>query len=425
MSDAAAEKFGCEGCGKLYSWKPELSGKRVKCKCGGVMTVPDLGGPPALPDDVYDVADEPKPQPVSRAAAQAASAGKPASASGKPASARPAAGAAAPRSAASTRPGATGGGKTLAYQSGPNKRQREAAATLSYEPVREVWVPTGMIAGALLILGLQMFRKYGFTTPMYLNSAGLVIGSLIGAGLMIAGAFAIGSKVGISFGGIWTAVLKMIACVLIVDMTTSWLDALIGSMGFYITIFIAFAMYWGLFAYLFAMDAEDAVWIVSFFTGLKVLLGWLMIPILLGALTGGGSAVTTVAGGAATILASASSAVVERDEKIDYNRENKFTIEAKEFIEKKARYREMTPLVEKWYAAGAKDVFYEVSRDINGKTEAISLCVELPAEPDKRKECHAILKTYLIEVMQDTDVKDGDPELADESGKYLVMGLPR
>jgi hypothetical protein len=36
----AAGQFSCDGCGKSYAWKPEIAGKRVKCKCGGKLTVP-------------------------------------------------------------------------------------------------------------------------------------------------------------------------------------------------------------------------------------------------------------------------------------------------------------------------------------------------------------------------------------------------
>jgi hypothetical protein len=35
-----AGKFSCDACGKSYTWKPELAGKRVKCKCGQPMSIP-------------------------------------------------------------------------------------------------------------------------------------------------------------------------------------------------------------------------------------------------------------------------------------------------------------------------------------------------------------------------------------------------
>ena len=49
-----AGKFSCDACGKQYSWKPELAGKRVKCKCGTPIGIPahDPAG-----DDVGDLGD--------------------------------------------------------------------------------------------------------------------------------------------------------------------------------------------------------------------------------------------------------------------------------------------------------------------------------------------------------------------------------
>jgi hypothetical protein len=35
-----ASKFSCGSCGKSYAWKPEIAGKRVKCKCGQPLLIP-------------------------------------------------------------------------------------------------------------------------------------------------------------------------------------------------------------------------------------------------------------------------------------------------------------------------------------------------------------------------------------------------
>jgi hypothetical protein len=55
-------KFACNECGKTYKWKPEFAGKKVKCKCGYVMTAPKapVTAPPADEPDLdalYDLAD--------------------------------------------------------------------------------------------------------------------------------------------------------------------------------------------------------------------------------------------------------------------------------------------------------------------------------------------------------------------------------
>src|SRR4051794_30652218 len=56
-------KFPCSACQRRYTWKPELAGKRVKCKCGEVMRVPqrspaeEAADADALPPDMADLAD--------------------------------------------------------------------------------------------------------------------------------------------------------------------------------------------------------------------------------------------------------------------------------------------------------------------------------------------------------------------------------
>jgi hypothetical protein len=50
-------KFTCAACGKEYRWKPELAGKKAKCKCGAVVPVPAQAPRAAAPKP----AAKPKP----------------------------------------------------------------------------------------------------------------------------------------------------------------------------------------------------------------------------------------------------------------------------------------------------------------------------------------------------------------------------
>jgi hypothetical protein len=44
-------KFSCPECGKKYTWKPMLAGKKARCGCGVIMTVPQPeASPPEDPD---------------------------------------------------------------------------------------------------------------------------------------------------------------------------------------------------------------------------------------------------------------------------------------------------------------------------------------------------------------------------------------
>src|SRR5580698_7545917 len=56
-----ASKFSCGACGRSYTWKKELAGRRGKCKCGQMMDIPASVAPPPPPepqeDDLYSLAD--------------------------------------------------------------------------------------------------------------------------------------------------------------------------------------------------------------------------------------------------------------------------------------------------------------------------------------------------------------------------------
>ena len=60
MSESTkASTFACPACGKTYPWKPALAGKKGKCKCGSVMSIPlklpSAPPPPPAEDEIYDV----------------------------------------------------------------------------------------------------------------------------------------------------------------------------------------------------------------------------------------------------------------------------------------------------------------------------------------------------------------------------------
>jgi hypothetical protein len=74
-------KIVCTACGRTGPFRPEMAGKRVRCKCGNLISVPKLAEEPSEakaddlseplrpeplpaepgPDDLYDIREEPKP----------------------------------------------------------------------------------------------------------------------------------------------------------------------------------------------------------------------------------------------------------------------------------------------------------------------------------------------------------------------------
>jgi hypothetical protein len=61
MSSTDPGRIVCPGCGRSGPYRPELAGKRLKCKCGGIIQVPARSLP-------VEASDEPlRPQPVAPA----------------------------------------------------------------------------------------------------------------------------------------------------------------------------------------------------------------------------------------------------------------------------------------------------------------------------------------------------------------------
>ena len=79
---AASAMFSCDACNRQFRWKPELAGKRVKCKCSAVVVVPE--------NAPSETSEPPRPQPPKAAPskipqAQSKPAGSAASAPSDPA----------------------------------------------------------------------------------------------------------------------------------------------------------------------------------------------------------------------------------------------------------------------------------------------------------------------------------------------------
>jgi hypothetical protein len=62
MGEENGPKFTCPACGREFRWKPQLAGKKAKCKCGAAVTVPATApGAPDVDDEVIDFSDLPEP----------------------------------------------------------------------------------------------------------------------------------------------------------------------------------------------------------------------------------------------------------------------------------------------------------------------------------------------------------------------------
>jgi hypothetical protein len=300
-------KFACHECGKTYKWKPELAGRKVKCKCGAVMAAPKA--PPAAEDEpdldaLYDLAD----------AGQQAAAAAPAmircpsctgemepgtqvcpscgfnlktGRKGKSAAAAAGGGGRGPSVAAiPAGAGARGGGAaaTAAPGGGLAAFQAYGAPRKGLQKdAEDTGVVTEWVLPILFIvvgIGLSVaqatqFNTYTLALPDAMKQLGmrLVLSLVL---MVVAGALCI--KWGeIAFGAPGPAALKIAALAIgpaaLAQIVSFLLNDRWGMVGF----FLAFGMYFVMCHYLFEWDMSEK-WIV---TGVTLVICMLAVPVII------------------------------------------------------------------------------------------------------------------------------------------------
>lgn len=421
MADVGTSRFACEACGKSYTWKPELAGKKVKCKCGQILRVPQAQQEPPE-DDLYDLAPSEEPVKPQRAAPPPpitpSSASTSRSSGARPLPARAPVGR-APAVAAS-------GAGTVPYFPGPTLRDRERlAAQVLVDMKRDVYTPVILLVlGFLLYVGYYGIRYQMGGTGIAFTTLGLGLITAFKAALLIGFAFAVAGPLGVSFGGIYTAILKLAAIAVFCDGVTTWIDAGVnkisgvgggGVFGFGVISFpIALGLYWGLLTYLFSMDPGDSWMVVMILSVFDYIVRLAMIALLLRLVLGWGG----VAAGNVPVPAfgggGGMSNVDPVAERVAQLKDAQLLKEAREFIAG-GRQEALRSPVDAWYAAGCPNVWFEVSRDINGKVYPDGLIVELPKDKTKRAECYNILNRYY------QSLGDASSNEQDDGSPYIIV----
>ena len=309
-------KFACPTCGKQYSWKPQLAGKKAKCACGAAIVVPNAEAPSPPPppssaassnplDDPYDFAvpDDSAPPPVPKAS--------------------PPQFATAPVPAAHTAVAGAGvsGMGYVATQSRAEKYRRTGPAedSLVSKP-RDVYLPYGLcVAGGLAIFAWAMYalgvRSDGIA--MVSVVAGLI--TLIKTGVILGLALMFAPKLGISFGDFGTAVRKLVAVVVVSDAALLWAGTIMDELGatrpgwislreVVIRVVLAAAIISALCHFLFDMDAEETGMFAVPLALISLVLGFVLkiaAFVALAALFGGGAEADDAVSGASGEVAAA------------------------------------------------------------------------------------------------------------------------
>jgi hypothetical protein len=273
MSQVQEARFACEGCKKTYRWKPELAGKKVKCKCGTVMICPQTepGGGEA-PDDLYDLCPDtetPKKKPAA-VARQPAQPVVPAKGMSKPTS------------------------PVLGYAGSTRFKKEEVRAreenALGGPAWREMYVPAAMVLLGLL-LQVVATTYMGKGKWLAFDRALPQIGFRLGVDLVLSsiGIFFVIKMFEVAIGSPGPAVLKMAAICLLVPGLSGVLGMLIGADSDFVRMMVAsmltFPLGFVAFKVFFDMEFADAIYCVII---VSLVNDWAMTFLLGMVFSGGG-----------------------------------------------------------------------------------------------------------------------------------------
>jgi hypothetical protein len=243
MSTVSIPQFACPSCDRKNVWKPAIAGKRAKCACGNVISVPSFA-----PTTVASAA------PATPVAAGAVTR--------KPAAAKPAVGMPARKSVMADIP----------YRKGLQPEAPVAAAVTIPPIVRDVVLPVILIVAGVYATTADAMQASGARDSV---SVAAVIGPVIvtiivGLGLAVAAVLGGAIVAGIAFDGpLWQNIVKLCAIALLPLPVGSMVGRSIGGInGDIASSFVSIALYFALFWAVFKMAWSDrtvcvmTIWIV-------------------------------------------------------------------------------------------------------------------------------------------------------------------
>jgi hypothetical protein len=325
-SSTTAGKFACDACGKSYTWKAELAGKRVKCKCGAVMTVPAsdpaaaVAAEDALPPDFEDlyalaqgevVAEAVTPPAFTRGGgSKCPSCGTSVESAavlcvgcgmnlktGKKIKTQKAGGGGA---AVPAMAGAAGGGKRssamLGYAQMAPKRHggdEERSGDVFFHPVKDLYIPGALVVAGTVMSYLALVFHHDVKPGVALFAVGVM--TLINLILTVPAVLATVKMFDLGLGPIGPGVLKIAACAILPGAIGELMGMIFtGAAGGYIGWCISYLATLGIFMKLLDMDFGEVLMCSSF---IFVIRTWVVYALLFAMMNGMGIGGLPVGGG--------------------------------------------------------------------------------------------------------------------------------
>jgi hypothetical protein len=275
MTAATQPMFNCSACKKQYKWKMDFAGKKVKCKCGNVMTAP--AQPPVAPvqeeDDLaglYDLADQEKHAAKTGAVTSVQPpimAPKVATAGAAVATSKPA-------------------NPMLGY-AGTARRRNEEQEQQDNTQLTEIWIPVILIGvGLVASMANRMFYDritYPFISAMTIVGISLIVDMF----LLAIGCLAAIKIMDVAFGAPGPAALKLTAIAIgppaLAHLIGAWTHDGTGAIAWIVSLLAIF----GLLYWLFQFDLSEVILFSAIMVLIRMWVGTLIIAAIVAAMFAG------------------------------------------------------------------------------------------------------------------------------------------
>jgi hypothetical protein len=425
MEQVSQGKFSCDACGKVYRWKPELAGRRVKCKCSHVLTAPreEPGAPEDdITDGLYDLAEAEK-QSARRQSSVSEGFRCPSCQSDLPLGAmacvkcgfdmRTGAASAPKLSLAPGMPAGAAaipaGGKNalLAYGAPRRGLQQEDAGD---NKLIDLYLPIGLIVFGLIgsFMQITQFSKVTYSVADAIPIIGISV--IVNLVLTAIGCLAAIKMMDVAFGDPASAALKLCAIVIAPDGIARTISYLVGDTSGFTGWGLSLVMYYCLFSYLFDLDGGETLLLTGVIWTIRTWLGMFVTAILLSTLMSGFSGFGGLGGGIGSGKATLNVDViaVEALERGNAKEAKGWLNESVNRVFSDIGRGEAVQIVDDLYKLGAK----KVTALVYGP-EGDTLIVELPSDKAKRKAIFAWEATF--------QTKYRGTATKDEGQDYLIL----
>lgn len=459
---ASGSKFTCNACNRAYSWKPELAGKKVRCKCGQVLAVPQAlvaSVPPPAPelDDMYELAGD-REEKASRTPQASAGGGlrcpscqsdvdagavicmscgmnfktgkKMRTSVGGPDLPAPALARPAVAMAAGVAPAAVAGGvpRTLGY-AGRNPQVATKEADEANAALKQLTVPIIFVAIGLVLAVTRSMLAFDTSLPMGLMITGLLL--VVDMFFITIGCLIAIKVLDIALGAPAEAFLKICAVSLLPGAVTGLIEYKFGLAGGMIGWGVALALYYTLLKIFFDLELFEVLILTTIIWLVRTWIGMVVAAIIL-AMIMGGSASNFASGPMTTMMGAGGENEIVMDGS-PAGRNNIYgnalilradAQDAKAFIAASPtnhlidRTHEQTKKVfDDLYAAGAEQIWVSQVYSYGERKQADKVVILLPDEPELRAKIFPIWKDYFAP-------KDLPP-IADmgEDQAYLILNF--